>query len=348
MITPQPKSPGAPQRFWQSVKALAARLFRRELAAGHFETGQASSSRGLLTTAPLVPPVRDYLVYVPRGHSRLRRAPLVVLCHGCRETPEDIAALTRITERADREGWLVLLPRQLEGANAFGCWNWFDPNTSRGNGEAAIVAAQIVAVRRQYRARRERVWVVGLSAGAALAAVLGLRHPRLVRGVLAHSGLACGAASTPATALTVMRHGPDNDVARIADDARAAEGDTAEPVALLVIQGDGDDVVAPINGVGLVDQFLRFNAHAAGRGGYRAAAALPPSDAMAHEAASAQRHGARIDDWIAGGRVIVRHVTVEGLGHAWSGGDADHAFADPLGPDALELLARFAADSRLT
>ena len=151
-----------------------------------------------------------------------------------------------------------------------------------------------------------------------------------------------------ATALTVMRHGPDNDVARIADDARAAEGDTAEPVALLVIQGDGDDVVAPINGVGLVDQFLRFNAHAAGRGGYRPAAALPPSDAMAHEAASAERHGARIDDWIAGGRVIVRHVTVEGLGHAWSGGDADQAFADPLGPDALELLARFAADSRLT
>ena len=348
MITPQPKSPGAPQRFWQSVKALAARLFRRELAAGHFETGQASSSRGLLTTAPLVPPVRDYLVYVPRGHSRLRRAPLVVLCHGCRETPEDIAALTRITERADREGWLVLLPRQLEGANAFGCWNWFDPNTSRGNGEAAIVAAQIVAVRRQYRARRERVWVVGLSAGAALAAVLGLRHPRLVRGVLAHSGLACGAASTPATALTVMRHGPDNDVARIADDARAAGGGTAEPVALLVIHGDGDDVVAPINGVGLVDQFLRFNAHAAGRGGYRPAAALPPSDAMAHEAASVEGHGARIDDWIAGGRVIVRHVTVEGLGHAWSGGDADHAFADPLGPDALELLARFAADSRLT
>ena len=78
MITPQPKSPGAPQRFWQRVKALAARLFRRELAAGHFETGQASSSRGLLTTAPLVPPVRDYLVYVPRGHSRLRRAPLVI------------------------------------------------------------------------------------------------------------------------------------------------------------------------------------------------------------------------------------------------------------------------------
>jgi hypothetical protein len=104
-------------------------------------------------------------------------------------------------------------------------------------------------------------------------------------------------------------------------------------------------VVAPINGAGLVDQFLRFNTHAAGHDGYRPAGGLPPSDAMSHEAGSSERHGVRIDDWIAAGRVIVRHVTVEGMGHAWSGGNAALAFADPLGPDALELLARFAADS---
>jgi len=346
MSSPPPvEPPGFMQRIWMRVRSFVARLFRREVAPGRFETGRASSLRGFLTTAPLVPPARDYLVYVPKGHTRLRRAQLVVLCHGCRETPEDIAGLTRITERADREGWLVLLPRQVERANAFRCWNWFEPNTSHGGGEAAIVAAQIIAVRRQYRARRERVWVVGLSAGAALAAVLGLRYPRLVRGVLSHSGLACGAASTPATALTVMRHGPDNDVARIADEARAAEGPTLQPVALLVVQGDRDDVVAPINGAGLVDQFLRFNTHAAGHDGYRPAGGLPPSDAMSHEAGSSERHGVRIDDWIAAGRVIVRHVTVEGMGHAWSGGNAELAFADPLGPDALELLARFAADS---
>jgi len=340
---PPADPPGTLPRLWLRVRSFAARLFRREVAAGRFETGRASSLRGLLTTAPLVPATRDYLVYVPRGHTRLRRAPLVVLCHGCRETPEDVAGLTRIAERADREGWLVLLPRQADDANAFRCWNWFESNTSQGAGEAAIIAAQIVAVRRHYRARRDRVWVAGLSAGAALAAVLGLRYPRLVRGVLAHSGLACGAASTPATALTVMQHGPDNDVARIADDAREAERGSAQRVVLLVIQGDRDDVVAPINGIALVDQFLRFNAHPAGREGYRPAAALPPADATAREAGTGERHGVRVDDWMDDGRVVVRHVAVEGLGHALSGGNADYAFADPLGPDALELLARFAA-----
>ena len=340
-----PASPSPLQRLWLRVRAFVARLFRREVAPGYFEAGHASSLRGLLTTAPLVPPTRDYLVYVPLGHSRLRRAPLIVLCHGCRQTPEDIAGLTRITEHADRNGSLVLLPRQVDGANAYRCWNWFEANTSHGGGEAAIVAAQIVAVRRRYRARRERVWVIGLSAGAALAAVLGLRYPRLVRGVVAHSGLACGAASSPATALTVMKHGPDNDVARVADGARAADGDTREAVPLLVVQGDRDDVVDPINGVALVDQYLRFNAHPAGQDGYRPAAALPSSDAMAHEAGTDARHGTRTDDWIAAGRVVVRHITIEGLGHAWSGGDGDYAFADSRGPDALELFARFADDS---
>ena len=336
------------KRLWLRIRALfewlRQRLARREAAPGRFETGRASSWRGLVTLAPFVAPERDYLVYVPRGWSRWHRAPLVVLCHGCRQTPEEFAALTSVAARADREGWLVLLPRQGERANRWSCWNWFETNTARGGGEAAIVAAQIVAVRRQYRARRERVWVAGLSAGGALAATVGLRYPRLVRGVLAHSGLACGAASTPATALTVMQHGPDNDVARVADAARAADRDGGAPVALLVVQGDRDDVVAPANGIGLVAQYLRFNAHPAGDVAYHPAASLPPSDASAHEAL-ADRHGVRVDDWTLAGRVVVRHVTVEGLGHAWSGGEAQYAFADPLGPDALDLFARFAGDA---
>lgn len=339
------------RRAWEYISALwqrlllrlRARIVPREVAPGRFESGRALSVRGFVTTAPIVAPVRDYLVYVPRGHSRWRRAPLVVLCHGCKQTPEALAQLAGVAARADREGWLVLMPRQSETANRFGCWNWFETNTSHGAGEAAIVAAQIVAVRRRYRARRERVWVAGLSAGAALAAVLGLRYPRLVRGVVTHSGLACGAASTPATALVVMQHGPDNDVARIAEQARRAQRDPGAPVPLLVIHGDHDDVVAPANGIGLVEQYLRFNGHPASRG-WQPAASLPPSDAMSHEAPTG-RYPIRVDDWSIDGRVVVRHVAVEGMGHAWSGGDSQFAFADPRGPDALDLFARFAADA---
>ena len=332
------------RRFFLRVRAFLARLLRRasgrllrrEAAPGRFEIGSASSLRGYVTTAPLVEPARDYLVYVPRGWNRGKRAPLLVLCHGCRQTPEDIAALTRIAERADREGMLVLLPRQSTQANAWGCWNWFESNTERGAGEAAIVAAQIVEVRRRYRARREPVFVAGLSAGGALAAVLGLRYPRLVRGVLVHSGVACGAAKSAATALTVMRHGPDNDVLRVADAARSATRKRPPDVALIVVHGDRDDVVAPVHAAALVAQFLRFN------DGASAQDALP-GDAST-QAATPGRYPARIDTWRRNGTPLVRRVQVEGLGHAWSGGDGAFAYADPNGPDALNLLARFIAD----
>jgi len=328
--------------LWLRVKAfvarLWARLFRRELAPGRFEIGRAESWRGYVTTAPSVPPERDYLVYVPRGWSRWRRARLLVLCHGCRQTPEDFATLTRIAARADRDGTLVLLPRQATRANAWGCWNWFESNTERGAGEAAIVAAQIVAVRRRYRARRERVWVAGLSAGGALAAVLALRHPRLVRGVLVHSGLACGAASSPARALAVMKHGPDTDVGTIGANARAAQRDDPPlAVALLAIDGTRDDVVAPANGNALVEQFLRFN-------GRDDSASPPPPDASS-SASEPDRYASRTDDWTSAGKSVVRHVVVDGLAHAWSGGDAMFDYADPRGPDALDLLARFIAES---
>lgn len=337
------------RRLWLRIRAAATRLstrlsvllYRRALAPGRFETGSAGSWRGRVATAPMATPTRDYLVYVPRGFHRSQRAPLRVLLHGCRQTPEAFAALTRIAARADREGTLVLLPRQATPANAWGCWNWFDTNTERGAGEAAIVAAQIVAVRRRYRARRERVWVAGLSAGGALAAVLGVRYPRLVRGVLVHSGLACGAASSPSSALPVMRRGPDNDVGRVGDEARSAQADRLPlSVALLVVHGDRDDVVAPVNGVALVDQYLRFNAYASPRTGD----AARPADASSRESAG-ERYAMRIDDWTAAGRVVVRHAQVEGLAHAWSGGDAAFAYADARGPDALDLFARFVVDA---
>jgi len=344
---PQTPPPGFWRRVWLRVKAFVERvraLLRREVAPGRFDAGVASTWRGHVTTAPIVPPERAYLVYVPRGHSRWHRAPLRVLCHGCRQTPEDLAALAGIAADADRDGALVLLPRQSETANRYGCWNWFEANTVGGAGEAAIVASQIIAVRRSYRAKRERVWVIGLSAGAALAAVIGLRYPRLVRGIVSHSGLACGAASSAATALFVMQHGPDNDVARVADEARGPDHDRQPPVPLLAIQGDRDEVVAPANAAALVVQYLRYNRHPAGPGKYDANGAPPSPDASSH-VETPDRHSMRIDDWSVGGRIVVRLVTVEGLGHAWSGGATGHEFSDALGVDALELFASFARDA---
>jgi poly(hydroxyalkanoate) depolymerase family esterase len=323
---------------WSRTKAFFARLFRRKPPEpGRFETGGKGTFRGFLAVAPWILPQRDYLVYVPKGHADWRQTPLIVLIHGCQQTPEDIAAGTRIVELADDLGCPVLLPRQKNGANRWGCWNWYDGGTGRGWGEAAIVAAQLEEVRRSYRIDRRRVFVAGMSSGGGLAAILGLRRPDLVAGTFIHSGIACGAASTPLMALAVIGKGADTDVVQIGADARADADPSTLPVPLIAIQGALDTVVSPINATQLVRQYLALNAHPAAISG--PATQLPPPDYVATTSADGRQ--VTTSEWTNGSRLVARHVLVDGLGHAWSGGDAKYPYHDAHAPDATALLGAF-------
>ena len=323
------------------VRDLVARIFRRRLPEpGRFETGSNFSWRGWLASHPWIWPSRDYLLYVPRGYGGWRRRPLIVLIHGCKQTPEDISAATRIAARADANGWLVLLPRQVAKANPWSCWNWFDSATSGGRGEAAIVAAQVRAVRRAYRVHPRKVYAVGMSAGGCLAAVLGLRHPKLFAGVFVHSGVACGAASAPLTAMRVLTYGADTNYEKIGANARADAPRRALPVALLAIGGADDTAVAEINTIQLVRQYLVFNGKLVPQP--NPPNVLPPAD---HETTSTLPAGRimTVSDYRDGARLVVRRVRVTGLGHAWSGGDDAFPYNDSDPPDATALLAEFVA-----
>ena len=255
-----------------------------------------------------------------------------MLCHGCRQTPEEFALGTRIAAAADANRWLILMPRQRDNANAWSCWNWFDRPTVQGNGEAAIVAAMTRKVLRRYRGDASRVFAAGMSAGAALAAILGVRHPAIFRGVIAHSGIACGAAATPLTATRVMAHGPETDVAAI---GRAAH-DAGHRVSLLAIQGMADNLVAPRNALALARQYLAL-ANVAVDG-----CALP--DAAADRSDVAEGHRMRTRDWRAGDALAARLVEVDGLGHAWSGGEASLPFNDATSPSAIDMICAWMRD----
>jgi poly(hydroxyalkanoate) depolymerase family esterase len=320
--------------WWQRLKDRIRGWFRREPAPGRFEEGSKFSAHGWVGTAPMVWPKRDYRVYVPKGAPRFRRSPMLVLIHGCRQTSDDIARGTRIAEFADREGTVVLLPTQKDSANPWRCWNWFDPRTWHGEGEAAIVAAQIRAVRRRYRIDPKRVCVAGMSSGGALAAILGLRFPRLISAIAVHSGIACGAARSGMTAVNVLKRGPEQDVEAIATAARKEAMPSEIRVPLLAIQGDRDDVVPPAHATALVRQYLALNGDDASR----------PADAQA-KIAHPDGRVETVHDWRRDGRLIVRFVEVQGLGHAWCGGDATLEFNDAGPPDATALLGTFFADA---
>ena len=319
--------------LWKRLTSRIVGWFRREPAPGRFESGSAFSLRGWVSIAPTVWPSRDYLVYVPKGRSAWKRAPLVVLCHGCKQTAEDIARSSRITEVADREGFVVLLPQQKDAANAWRCWNWFEHRTAAGDGETAIVAAQIRAVRRAYRIDRSRVVAAGLSAGGVLAATLGMRYPDLVRAVAVHSGLACGAARSPMSAMAVLRDGPDTDVVEI---ARKARGTRDVRVPIVAIHGTDDPIVAPRNAIALMQQYLALNGRDLPAGGD--AQALPPPDTERRIEVAPGR-SMTVREWRRDGRAVARLVEVAGLGHAWSGGDPSAPFTDAAPPSASDLIA---------
>ncbi len=330
---------------WQRIRGFFAGLFLRKPAEpGRFVADSKFSWRGFIGTTPWTAPQREYLVYVPSGIAnrwRWQRRPLVVLLHGCKQTPEEIAGGTRIARLADAAGFLVLLPRQNPHANPWGCWNWFDAATTRGWGEAAIIAAQIREVRRGYRIDKRRVFVAGMSSGGGLAAIMGMRHPQVVAGVFVHSGVPCGAASSPGAALGVLSRGADTDVGRLGREARAGADQGTLPVPLCVIQGAADNVVAPVNAAQLVRQYLALNAHPAAGAGV--ADALPVPD-RASTAIAADGRTVTTSEWRIGDRIVARHVLVDALGHAWSGGDETFGYNDAVGPDATELLGTFIRD----
>jgi poly(hydroxyalkanoate) depolymerase family esterase len=321
---------------WTRINEWLEKRFARPAPAGRWIEGRAFAWRGLIGFRPWVFPRRRFRLYVPGSWNRSAAAPLLVLVHGCRQTPEEFARGTRIEAAAERAGLLVLMPDQKDSANPYRCWNWFDRRTAAGKGEAAIVAAMIRKVARRFGADRSRITVAGMSSGAALSAVLGVRFPQLVRGVFTHSGLACGAAASAFTALTVMRRGPEADVAAIAREARGtADGDVR--VALTVVHGGDDDVVARLNAEALARQYLALNGVGVPPG---ANSTLPEPQRTRRDAGAP--HAVRTREWDRDGRAVVRVVDVAGLGHAWSGGDAALPFNDAAPPDATAMLVAMA------
>ena len=195
-------------------------------------------------------------------------------------------------------------------------------------------------MRKAMRWRRTdaaRTAAIGLSAGAALAVILGVRHGDRIRAVVSVAGIACGAAASPLTALTVMKRGPETDVAAVGREAHDGADAGARSVPLLAIHGRSDDVVAPRNAAALVRQFLARNGVDVPKG---AESTLPDPDHARRES-PLRGHGFALREWQCGDALAARLVEIDDVGHAWSGGDASLPFNDAAGPDATAMAGAF-------
>ena len=306
------------------------------VAAGDWLPGVAMGPAGL----------RRFRLYRPPGVMLGERLPLLVMLHGCGQDAKRFAQSTRMNSLAARERFLVLYPEQDRLANAQGCWNWYDTQTGRAHGEAALIMAAIDQVCLLYPADRQRVALVGLSAGASMAALLATRHPERFKAVVMHSGIPPGSAHSPLSALGAMQ-GRRTGVAALRSALASQAGTlsaTGRPQAkdrtkaqtqqgperppLLVIHGGADAVVAASNG------------STAARLWASAANARPSA---ARSVQRGRRHAMTITDFKQRGRTLVTLVEVACLGHAWSGGAQKQPFSDALGPDASRMAWAFAS-----
>lgn len=286
-------------------------------APGRWVTGARAEAAG----------ARPWRLWLPRGHDASRPTPLVVLLHGCTQDAADVARGARVESHADAAGVMVLLPEQPTWGNARTCWNWYDPaHQRRDAGEPGAIAAITREVMATYGADPARVWMAGISAGGAMALIASAAYPELYAAAGVHSAIPLGAATSVPEALAVMQRGAA-DPARVSGEAMLAlMGPRARAVPTIVFHGAADHVVAARNAEQVVAQVAAVHARFGAPGDAREDTSTVGGRAVRR----LTRAGGAIEWW-----------TVEGLGHAWSGGSPEGTFTDAAGPDAMGEMLRF-------
>jgi poly(hydroxyalkanoate) depolymerase family esterase len=264
----------------------------------------------------------QYKLFVPAGYAG-DPLPLVVMLHGGNQDADDFAFGTGMNALAEEYGCVVLYPEQSSRANWSMCWNWFEErHHHRGQGEPGLLAALTRKVIDDHAIDASRVYVAGLSAGGAMAVILGRTYPDLFAAVGCHSGLAHGSATDSYGAMQAMQGGAGADA--------PVHAAAAESRPIIVFHGDADFTVHPSNSTRIVRQFLDDSM----------------TVSVATETGSTRgRAYERQVHWGADGRVAVEHWTIKGGRHAWSGGTGRGSYSDASGPNASLEMLRFFLES---
>ena len=272
---------------------------------------------------------RGYKLYVPSG-CRGQPLPLILMLHGCTQSPDDFAAGTRMNLRAEEHDCFVAYPAQAISANASKRWNWFRPgDQERGQGEPSLLAGITRQVMSDYSVDADRVYAAGFSAGAAATAVLAATYPDLYAAIGVHSGLACGAACDVASAFAAMHQ--NQLVAKLRSGRRSGRGAISRIVPAIVFHGDRDTTVHPHNAEQVIAQL-------------REALNIDLLAIVQEGRVPGGRPYSRVLHSDASGQAIFEQWVIHGAGHAWSGGSPDGSYTDPQGPDATREMLRFFLD----
>jgi len=280
------------------------------------------------------------MLYVPTA-SGSKPLPLFVMLHGCTQNPTDFATGTKMNTYGEQYNFFVLYPEQPSSANANKCWNWFEPaHQSRGSGEPALIVSIAQSLYAKYSIDNMRIFVGGLSAGGAMADIMGVTYPDVFRGATVGAGLEYKAATSTTAAFTAMSSGgPDpNTQGQV---AYKAMGSYAATVLVLVVHGTADYTVYPVNGKQVVTSFAKTLDLIAGGGTARGYITDTPLTTTPGQVPSGRAYTTYTYGDSRTKSTYIRYITVTSMGHAWSGGSSAGTYTDPNGPDASLIMVNF-------
>ncbi|WP_332852823.1 extracellular catalytic domain type 1 short-chain-length polyhydroxyalkanoate depolymerase [Duganella sp. S19_KUP01_CR8] len=258
---------------------------------------------------------RNYKLYIPASYHG-QAMPLLVMLHGCTQNPDDFAVGTQMNQLAEEKQCFVVYPEQTPNANQSKCWNWFSAiDQQRGQGEPSIIAGIAQQIIDDYPVNERQVYIAGLSAGGAMAVIVGTLYPELFAAVGVHSGLPFASAQDLPSALAAMKRG-------VASPRKA--GDGSQPI--IVFHGDSDSTVHPRNGEQVIEQLLHSQ-----QGKPSVQSGSVPNGHRYTQTKHTKADGTPIGE----------HWVVHGAGHAWFGGNGSGTYTDAKGPDASREMLRF-------
>ncbi len=269
----------------------------------------------------------DYRLYIPSNYAQAVEqgltVPLIVMLHGCTQSPEDFAVGTRMNELAEAHQCLIVYPSQPASANQNRCWNWFQPtHQQQGQGEPAWLAALTQDIIKNYAVDASKVYIAGLSAGAAMAVIMAETYPEMYTAVGVHSGLAYRSASDLPSAMLAMHKGGAADTNDVTN---------SQFVPMIVFHGDQDHTVSIRNGEHVFEQAKQ-----------RLQTQKTPLTTQQYKPVSAQNcRSTQLQICDNKGVSQLEYWKIHGAGHSWAGGSSAGSYTDPKGPDASKEMLRF-------
>ncbi len=291
----------------------------------------------------------SYLVYTPAGYRPGARLPLLVMVHGCQTTAYQQMKANLYNPLADQRHFVVVYPDTdpVEAAQPGplqNCWQYFNPaDWQRAQGDGAAVAAITRSVMTGWNIDPQRVYLMGMSSGAFLAADMAATYSDLYAAVGENAGadyedFECTFQSTVTPAVTTT-----------AQDAFTAMGPRTRVVPKIVIGGDADQGIPPACADRALEQSLRTNNLVLDHDHDQTKPIhLAPATVQPETKPGGYRY--TISTYLDGhGCVIGQRYLVHGMNHFWSGGSSDPMWknwTDPKGPSAA--VASWSFFSRYT